>query len=175
MMLYQEKHVWKSNAPIISTLDRDISNAYDICGKAKVEISSIKCKLPSKTHIKIKIPIVVSNRFVDLIRKKSHLFSLHIFDLLHSPDKLCSREVRNILADVIEGILRFQGFKNKEKVLIEFFTDLVDAHCISIPQYRFLESYIVAVDRFPDETFQQILGQEIISTMNFLITKTSKG
>lgn len=175
MMLYQEKHDWKSNAPIISTLEKDIRSAYDICGKARVEIPSKKCKLPSKTHIRIKIPIVVSDRFVDLIRKKSHLFSLQIFDALHSPDKMNSREVRNILADVIEGVLRFQGIKNKEKVLTEFFTDLVDAHCISIPQYRFLESYIVAADRFPDETFQQILGQEIISTMNSLIAKTSNG
>jgi hypothetical protein len=124
-------------------------------------------KLHSKTCIRIKIPIVNAPKFVDFIRKNSGLCSLHVFDILHSPEKLTSYELECVLANMFEDIFKFEGFKSKEKVLLKFFKDLIDAHCMTTPIMRFIKVYCIAADRFTEHP-------EICSNFNSILIEAIK-
>ena len=174
MLLYQEQSSRQACMPSKTVIEQQVAEAFDICRNKKNQIT-MKEKLESNTCIRIKIPIVVRDEFVKLIRKNSHLCSLHLFDKLQSPEKLTSNELTYSMAELIVGIFNFYGFKNKEKIICDFFKELINSHCMTTPTNRFLEAYFIAADSFPEECYSQNsndlenLGQKIISTLNALI------
>ena len=80
MLLYQEQSSRQGCMPDKTVIEQKITEAYNIC-RDKITQNTLKEKQTPNTSIKIRIPIVDRDKFVELIRKNSHLCSLDLMTI----------------------------------------------------------------------------------------------
>ena len=95
---------------------------------------------------------------------------MQLFDRFHTEDKLSNTEFISLIAEVFVGIFRFDGFTDKSKIIINFYTDLVKSHSISNQHINVLQAYFIAADSCGNDEFVSSRGKKD----NFIISSFLK-